>query len=461
MLMPAFLAILALNLATVSAVPAVRTECAATTAAATALPATIPIDVWNNHAYVKICIAGRELDFILDTGAGNTAIDLNTARLLDLSLDHSLAVGGAGAGTVSGARVRGASVTLAGTSITQPVALAIDLARLPPREGHRMDGILGDDFIERYVVAIDYVRHELRLYDRDSFRYDGPGVSMPLTLVNRFPHIDAAVKLADGETVTGRFVIDVGSSAALSLTKPFVDEHRLRERVGPTVRRSSSGGIGGMTTTEFGRLPSLSIGNADLSRPIVQLYGDSAGVFSRRGSWVGNIGGQILRRFTVLLDYKGKRMIFEPNAAFSEPFEADMSGAALVMDDSLKTIIVDRVEPDSPASEAGLMRGDVVVSVDSAPAGQRELGELRERRFRRPGERVVLMVRRGGETRRIALAQPQRDGTQQAAGIVDDEKRGQQVWYTLKMPCILNFFGCVEQVQKRSAREQLVQIERK
>lgn len=34
------------------------------------------------------------------------------------------------------------------------------------------------------------------------------------------------------------------------------------------------------------------------------------------------------------------------------------------------------------------------------------------------------------------------------AGIVEDEKRGVQVWYRLRVPCILNFFGCVEDVLK-------------
>ena len=89
---------------------------------------------------------------------------------------------------------------------------AIDLSRLPRLEGHRIDGILGYDFISRYVVAIDYARHELRIYDQPAFHYDGPGVSVPVTLINRFPHIDADVKLADGETIRGRMVIDVGSN---------------------------------------------------------------------------------------------------------------------------------------------------------------------------------------------------------------------------------------------------------
>jgi DNA-binding transcriptional ArsR family regulator len=41
-----------------------------------------------------------------------------------------------------------------------------------------------------------------------------------------------------------------------------------------------------------------------------------------------------------------------------------------------------------------------------------------------------------------------------AAGIVSDDKRGLQVFYSLKVPCILDFFGCVLQVQRRSAKEQ-------
>ena len=38
------------------------------------------------------------------------------------------------------------------------------------------------------------------------------------------------------------------------------------------------------------------------------------------------------------------------------------------------------------------------------------------------------------------------------AGILEDEKRGQQVFYRLRMPCILNFFGCVEDVLVANAR---------
>ena len=38
------------------------------------------------------------------------------------------------------------------------------------------------------------------------------------------------------------------------------------------------------------------------------------------------------------------------------------------------------------------------------------------------------------------------------AGIVEDEKRGLQVFYRLKIPCVLNFFHCVESVLQSRSR---------
>ena len=40
------------------------------------------------------------------------------------------------------------------------------------------------------------------------------------------------------------------------------------------------------------------------------------------------------------------------------------------------------------------------------------------------------------------------------AGIVADEKRGTQVFYSLRVPCVLKFFSCVESVLKTNAKEQ-------
>jgi DNA-binding transcriptional ArsR family regulator len=39
------------------------------------------------------------------------------------------------------------------------------------------------------------------------------------------------------------------------------------------------------------------------------------------------------------------------------------------------------------------------------------------------------------------------------AGLVRREKRANQVFYTLTVPCVMNFFGCIESVLQTSARQ--------
>jgi len=46
------------------------------------------------------------------------------------------------------------------------------------------------------------------------------------------------------------------------------------------------------------------------------------------------------------------------------------------------------------------------------------------------------------------------------AGIVEDDKRGLQVFYRLRCPCILNFFGCIENVLEENARRRLAVVNR-
>ena len=40
-------------------------------------------------------------------------------------------------------------------------------------------------------------------------------------------------------------------------------------------------------------------------------------------------------------------------------------------------------------------------------------------------------------------------------GIIEGEKRGAHIFYSLKTPCVMNFFGCVESVLKSTATQQL------
>src|SRR3972149_1418961 len=41
------------------------------------------------------------------------------------------------------------------------------------------------------------------------------------------------------------------------------------------------------------------------------------------------------------------------------------------------------------------------------------------------------------------------------AGIIEDEKRGSQVYYTLRMQCVLDFFECVESVMASNVKDRM------
>ncbi|MBD3346938.1 MAG: metalloregulator ArsR/SmtB family transcription factor [Chitinivibrionales bacterium] len=41
------------------------------------------------------------------------------------------------------------------------------------------------------------------------------------------------------------------------------------------------------------------------------------------------------------------------------------------------------------------------------------------------------------------------------AGIIGSERRNTNIYYSLKMPCILNFFSCANEVLKKKLEEQM------
>jgi hypothetical protein len=375
-------------------------SCAQAARVAPSFPARVPMEIVNNHVYVRVCYGDRQFVFILDTGAGNSLFDLAIAKQLGIQLGRSFRAAGGGVGTVEGAFLDGARVLVPGAGPVD-VRSAIALGRVSLGEGFPMEGILGYNFIAERVLAIDYRHRELRLYDARSFKYDGPGAIIPITFERNHPHVEAEVLLADGTHIPGKFIVDVGAALALSLTKPFVERYKLRERVGQTIRAPAGGGVGGSAIADIGRVAGLRIGPYTLERPVTSLFGDSAGVFSDT-LWDGNIGGEVLRRFTVYFDYQRKQMILEPHDETAEPFEADMSGARFRAEGDLATVRVMYVVAASPAAEAGLMVGDRLTAVDGIAVNDSTLRELRQR-LRRLGERVSLTVQRGDASLRIDL----------------------------------------------------------
>jgi predicted aspartyl protease len=361
--------------------------------------AQIPFEPNGNQIFLRVRVNGSQpLWFALDTGASVTVINTPTAAALGLKLEGGGHTRGAG-GQVQSSSVRGVRLDIGGVRLENLNVTAIELTSIENAAGRKMDGILGYEFLRRYVVEVDYERHFVNLYEPAGFVYGGRGESLPLTFVNNHPYVRARVAMPGREPVEGVFVLDTGASLPLILLDTFVKEKRLAEPPTKTLKVTARG-VGGEVPMPVGRTGRLMLGSYSLENPVTSF--PQTGWFAREGA-AGNIGGGTLRRFTVTFDYSRSRMYVEPNKHYSEPFEYDMSGLQFVTESpAFKTVTILRVLPDSPAAEAGLRPGDEIVSIGGRPVTEYKLTALREM-LRRPDARYALEVRRGAETVSVEL----------------------------------------------------------
>ena len=156
--------------------------------------------------------------------------------------------------------------------------------------------------------------------------------------------------------VEGSFDVDAGSPQALMLSERFANANGLVAKMPRTVEATPGRGIGGLMIGVAGRVNTLSLGGAVLTDPVAYIdFHATGGVFSAP-DLDGNIGADVLRRFTVTIDVPDKTMFLTKNDEFGAPFTFTRTGIAT--NHVAGATIVARVIPDSPAQQAGIRRGD-------------------------------------------------------------------------------------------------------
>jgi hypothetical protein len=355
----------------------------------------IPIDLRGNQIYLRGRINDSDsLWMALDSGASANAIDAGVARSLGLAASGYGRARDAGRG-VGVATLRNAIIRLPGATLTGAPLAAVPMEAFGRQTGEAMDAIIGNPLMNHCVVRIDYLARTLELLPAESFEYRGSGVVLPLTFRQRLPYITARLTIPGREPVDGRFVIDLGSSQALILTPTFVRDERVLDAV-PNTLQARGRGVGAQIPARAGRVARLEIGGIGFDNPVTMVPVSPMSQVSAPGT-AGNIGGEILRRFTVTFDYSRSRMILEPNARIGDAFEWDMSGLGVRMGPEGSGMMqVDWIQSRSPADEAGMRADDLIEAIDGRPVLEVGIPALREM-LRRDGESHRFGVRRGNE----------------------------------------------------------------
>jgi hypothetical protein len=316
---------------------------------------------------------------------------------LGLNYAGDIEVGGSGEGDrVKSRTASGITISFPGVEFTDQTAVVTPYEAGLATLWAGTEGQVSATFWKSFVVGIDFDHMVMTLTEPGRFHHAGAGIEVPVKPIDKgYWSIPGTIELEDGRRVALDLAMDLGYNDQLQI------DPRGPHRMAPPKRalEASLGfGVQGETRGHVGRVRAVEIGKYRLHDVLTGFVSpaDTSDVTTE-----AMVGLGLFSHFNVVYDYPGRRMFLEPNRRFAESFEYDMSGIAMRRGQN-GTRIVTRVQPGSPASEAGLLAGDAVTQVNGVPSSTYDYFALQDL-FTKSGRRVTLTILRDGREKTVTL----------------------------------------------------------
>ena len=270
----------------------------------------IPFELVNNLVIIPVVVNGAKLSFLLDTGVSSTILfGVTEADSLRVNNARPVKIRGLGEGEGVVAlesknnKLRIGKATDANHSI---YVIFEETLNFSTRMGIPIHGIIGYDFFKRFIVKTDYISKRLTFYNPSSYKKKKclECEELDLKFHNKKPYININMSyLSKVKEIT--LLVDSGSSDALWL---FEETDAINKN--PKKHFEDFLGLG-FSGNIFGKRSKLDqIWLKDFSLKEVKVaFPDSSATenikfYEHRD---GSIGGDILKRFTVTMDYRSRR----------------------------------------------------------------------------------------------------------------------------------------------------------
>jgi hypothetical protein len=270
----------------------------------------LPARFVDGDIIVRLAIAGRELDFVLDSGASSVVIDAAVARRLGLANDP---LGAPADASDDGATpVDIPSIAVGDLTVRDVVASALPFD-YEAKDHTPIAGLLGYDFLAGAVVHVDYRRQRLFAIAPASFDPAIPGAtSVPISLDDGVPMVSVRV----GRGLGDRFIVDSGADDVYLFDR-FARAHPrdVVDRRGAVTQFSSLAYRENDGTPA--RMPLIAVDVDDFTFADVDFRhflayrvaeGSDSGIDAD-----GLIGYRFLRYYDLYFDYPAGQLVLQPN----------------------------------------------------------------------------------------------------------------------------------------------------
>jgi hypothetical protein len=335
-------------------------------------------------------------NFILDTGVGPLVVtDPGILSSVDMKDARTIKLSGLGKGQEVEAYVTNALKVDVGKASMEHIPAAVlkeDIFNLSNFVGVHIHGLIGYYVFNSFVVKIKYSARKIILYKPgEPVKIKGEPVNISMHL-NK-PYIQVSLSTPAVGTINARLLIDSGASNSLSL------ESYKGEAFPQSAKRIPANlgmGFSGLISGNIGRVTSIRIGPYEL-KDVIAGYPDFSEVAAKalETGRNGSMGADLLRHFDVTFDYRNLKMYLKPNNHFKAPFEHDMSGLEVYIEEGKSNrFYVERIEPESPGIAAGFVPGDEILSVDFIPVRSMELEEVANMLMAGDGKTIIIELAR-------------------------------------------------------------------
>lgn len=398
----------------------------------------IDFELVNNLVVIPVMVNGKELSFILDTGSRNTILfsllDIDTLEVKQVTPIKIRGLGNEG--SIDALKSKENTLHV-GKAIGQHQVMYIvfdEDVNISPKMGIPIHGIIGYDFFKDFVVEINYVTKRLRFFDPKTYvsKVCKKCEEIPIQFEKNRPYVTGKI-LKDAIFHDVKLLLDTGSSDALWLFDPSwgIDEEQhnyFEDFLGY--------GISGSVYGKKSKLSNYQLNSFNFQEVKVS-YPDSSAVIQSllNAGRAGSLGGEICRRFLVVIDYSREQLILKKNRYYKDAFYYNMAGITLEHDGMVSVrgfanedgvhlekkdrvsvagaieimvnpsfsffmaprYVVSQLRKESPAARAGIRKGDVIISINGKESYRYKLYELNNLfSNNREGKTMRVKVNRNG-----------------------------------------------------------------